>query len=58
VRFCVLEEFGGFTLIYEENFIGGILIWVFLRIWVGSHVDPLRRGTNGVRFWNLLVSIG
>jgi hypothetical protein len=56
--FNVLGEFGEFTLFYEENYFGGIQIYSFLRIWAGSHVSPLRRGTNGVHFGNLLVSIG
>jgi hypothetical protein len=29
----VLGEFWGFTLNYEENLGGGILIWWFLRFW-------------------------
>jgi hypothetical protein len=30
-----LGEFGGFTLIYEENVIGGIEIWSFLGVMGG-----------------------
>jgi hypothetical protein len=40
----VLGEFYGFTLICEGNLFGGISIWAFLRVWVGSRVDLLRRG--------------
>jgi hypothetical protein len=31
--FCVLGEFGVFTLIYEENIIGGIEIHSFFGFW-------------------------
>jgi hypothetical protein len=40
----VWGNFKGFTLNYEENLFGGILIWGFLVFWSGSHVGLLRRG--------------
>jgi hypothetical protein len=61
VHFCVSGEFRGFTLICEENNLGGILIWVFLGICSGSHVDPLRRGGTYVTLlcvWGNFRSIG
>jgi hypothetical protein len=41
----VLGEFYGFTLIYEENLVGGIGIWCFLEFYSGFRVRVLRRGT-------------
>jgi hypothetical protein len=34
----------GFTLFYEENYNGGILIWWFFGFWAGGHVVVGRRG--------------
>jgi hypothetical protein len=42
--FCVLGEFGGFTLNCEENLGGGISIWDFFGFWSWVHVGALRRG--------------
>jgi hypothetical protein len=36
----------GFTLIYEENWIGGIGFWEFLCFWAGSRVGLGRRGVT------------
>jgi hypothetical protein len=44
--FLFLEEFYDFTLFYEENGFGGILIWSFLGACSGFHVGSLRRGDN------------
>jgi uncharacterized membrane protein len=46
----VLGEFSDFTLNYEENYVGGIEIGCFLKIWVVFHVDLVRRGVNSVLF--------
>jgi hypothetical protein len=46
--FYVLGEFSVFTLIYEENFLGGILNWAFLGFWAEVHVGILRRGDSCV----------
>jgi hypothetical protein len=35
---------GGFTLFYEGNLIGGILLWAFLRFCSVVHVGMVRRG--------------
>jgi hypothetical protein len=40
----VLGEFNGFTLFYEENYLGGNLNWAFFVFWSGFHVGLLRRG--------------
>jgi hypothetical protein len=39
-----LGEFMRFTLIYEENLNGGILIWWFFGFWADGHVVVGRRG--------------
>jgi hypothetical protein len=44
----VLGEFGAFTLIYEENSIGGILNWDFFGFCSWVHVGVLRRGDQCV----------
>jgi hypothetical protein len=44
VKFCVLGEFNGFTLICEENLIWGIGIWSVLGFWSVVHVGSLRGG--------------
>jgi hypothetical protein len=44
MEFFVWGNFEGFTLIYEENFYGGIGICVFLGFWAWVHVNALRRG--------------
>jgi hypothetical protein len=46
VTLFVLGEFDSSTLIYEENWVGGIWIGNFLRVCSGSHVEVLRRGDN------------
>jgi hypothetical protein len=40
----VLGEFRDSTLIYEENYNGGIKIWAFLGFCSGFHVEVMRRG--------------
>jgi hypothetical protein len=57
VTLFVLEEFWVFVLNCEGNFVGGILNGTFLRFWSVVHVGSLRRGTIGVHFGNLLVTL-
>jgi hypothetical protein len=44
VNVCVLEEFNGSTLFYEENIVRGILVYSFFGFWSWDHVRVLRRG--------------
>jgi hypothetical protein len=55
---CVLGEFVGFTLIYEENLFGGIWFWCFLRLWAIIHVEVGRRGGTRVHIWGNLRVLG
>jgi hypothetical protein len=50
VQINVWGNFGGFTLFYEENLVGGIKIYSFLRFWAGVHVGALRRGDTMCAF--------
>jgi hypothetical protein len=50
----VLGEFLGSTLFYEENGLGGIEIYSFLRLWAWVHRGWVRRGDHCVQ----LVYIG
>jgi hypothetical protein len=44
----VWRNFGGFTLIYEEKYNGGIGVERFLKFYSCIHVCLLRRGTISV----------
>jgi hypothetical protein len=44
VEKIVLGELWDSTLIYEENYNGGIKIWAFLGFCSGFHVEVVRRG--------------
>jgi hypothetical protein len=48
MEIIVLGEFREFTLIYEENFGGGIYFWWFWGFWAGVHVAHVRRGDSFV----------
>jgi hypothetical protein len=50
-----LGEYWVFTLIYEENWNGGILNWAFLGFYSGFYVGLLRRGDKQCAFWGFNV---
>jgi hypothetical protein len=57
MEFYVFGGIWGFTLICEENWFGGIGIWLVLGFWVGVPRGVVRRGDTCVFFESVVGSV-